>query len=396
MTLLDPDDFTVAATTDLLLPTKRARDIFRQLIPAFSRRQTIPVLNTVLIDAGLDGTTFCVTNLDMQITVTADDLATATPFRACVPFGLLMNIAASANTALRVTHLAGDTKGLMPRLCLATDDGFSATINLICAPDDFPAFPAQFADHADWRHAPMQPADLLRHLALCQHCISREETRYYLNGVYLHRKPYAETLRSVATDGHRLAVIDGSTPWPDVAGTIWPRNLINTLLSVLDARSNEPLHIAVMADQPRATITTGPVRIEAKLIEGTFPDYTRVIPTADTVLTATLNATGLRRLLPLASHRSTAVTLMAGRAAIVSPEMGEVSITVQMSGGDWVDQHTYNDKTVTEKHGYNLQYLLDQARITPEFRLETNRAAAPAKIYSTDPDAMWVLMPMCM
>ena len=51
-------------------------------------------------------------------------------------------------------------------------------------------------------------------------------------------------------------------------------------------------------------------------------------------------------------------------------------------------------KPLTEKHGYNLQYLVDQARITPEFRIETNRASAPAKIYSTDPDAMWVLMPM--
>lgn len=370
----------------LLIPASRLRDICRQIGLAVERRSSIPVLETVLIDAGKTGTTFHATDLDLSITVTADDMPTAAPFRACVPFRLLTRIAASMTGVLRVTHEPPRLDERHPmrrdhaRLTLATDDGISATINLLCPPEDFPVL----AMPTDWQTMALAPSALRRLLSLCAPCISTEETRYYLNGVCLTRKPDSTTLRAVATDGHRMAVIDDRTEAPEGLNTIVPAIAVKSILHLVDRRANDD--VTVMIAERRIRVITGCVRMDCKLIDGSFPDYTKVIPAYPIQRTVTLTAAALGSLLPFANERSAAVRLCDGRATMRDLEAGEISLPVPMVAKP--------NAAPGQAYGFNLRYLTAQARMTPTFQMALASRADPARVTGEDPDALWIVMPM--
>ena len=398
MTAHDPNAFDPLLLAALAIPADRLRAICRQLAPAHERRSTIPVLETVLIEAGKTGTTFRITDLDMQITVTAEDLTCAAPFRACVPFGLLRRCAATFDGVIRISHtpeqlIEKPNPSWSPaRLTLATDDGFSATINLLCPPEDFPAWHGPMEG---WSQIEATPAQLRRMFALSRHCISTEETRYYLNGVFLCRKPDGDTLRAVATDRHRMAVIDGPIAAPDGVSAILPTRLVGAILAVTDPKASEP--VALMLVGARARIIAGTVQIDAKLIDSTFPDYTRSIPQKDATLSITLNAAALRRLTPFASQRSNAVEFCEGKATMKDAiNDGSVSVPVTMTA--LVDGAAMDMKVAgyvgRAAYGFNLGYLLAQSALTPTFRMDVTSPSDPARIHGEDPDAMWIIMPM--
>jgi DNA polymerase III subunit beta len=148
------------------------------------------------------------------------------------------------------------------------------------------------------------------------------------------------------------------------------------------------------AYQRRVTI---PV-LETVLIDGAFPDYTRVIPRGPTRLTMTTSANAMRRLRPFATQRSNAICFENGKATLRDPDtLGEVSVPVTMTPAmDGVPEalvkHYENGRT--EAWGFNLRFLLDQAGVTPTFRLDVTSPNDPARIFGEDPDAMWILMPM--
>lgn len=397
MTAHDPNVFDPLLLAALAIPADRLRSICRQLAPAFIRRSSIAVLETVLIEAGKTGTTFRLTDLDLQITVTADDLTCASPFKVCVPFGLLRRCATTFDGVIRITYTPAKKLDKTPahpdRLTLATDDGCSATINLLCGPDDFP----EWVSHADgWSRTEATPAQLRRLFALSRPCISTEETRYYLNGVYLCQKPGGDTLRAVATDGHRMAVIDSQIPATLGDGAILPTGLVGTILALVDAKANEP--VTLMLAGQRARIVTGQVQIDAKLIDGTFPDYTKVIPKADPTISITLTAAALRRLTPFFTGRHRAVKFSDGWASIEDSESGTARVPVTMMSlgeapADMTKASPYGSG-LRETWGFNLGYLMSQAGLTPTFRMDVASPSDPALVHGEDPDAMWMIMPM--
>src|SRR5437868_9786043 len=122
-------------------------------------------------------------------------------------------------------------------------------------------------------------ADLKRLIDKTQFAISTEETRYYLNGIYLHTAGTAKaaTLRAVATDGHRLAQVE--LPLPAGAngmpGVIVPRKTVGEVQRLIEDNEAE---ITVELSQGKIRFTLGEVVLTSKLIDGTFPDYARVIP----------------------------------------------------------------------------------------------------------------------
>jgi DNA polymerase-3 subunit beta len=370
----------------LLIPASRLRDICRQLGLAVQRRSIISVLETVLIEATATGTTFRATDLDIEITVTAEDMATAAPFRACVPFRLISRIASSMTGVLRVTHetpeprdkkLIGDNPA---RLTIVTDDGISATINLLCPPDDFPVHPMP----TDWQIMTLAPTALRRLLSLTAPCISTEETRYYLNGVFLTRKPDSTTLRAVATDGHRMAVIDDATKAPEGLKAIVPTIAVKCILHLVDRRANDD--VTVQIAERRIRVISGAIRLDCKLIDGTFPDYTRVLPSFPIQRTVTLTAAALHSLLPFANERSAAVRFADGTATMRDLNLGEVSVPVPMVAAP--------EATPGRAYGFNLRYLTAQARMTPTFQMALASPEDPARVTGEDPDALWVVMPM--
>lgn len=399
MTAHDPNAFDPLTLDALHIPVQRLRTICRQLHPAYKRRVTIPVLETVLIDAGPDGTTFRQTDLDLQVTITADDLTCAKPFRTCVSLGLLRRFAFSFDGVLRLSYVPV-RKGVndMPRLTLATDDGCSATINALIPVEDFPIWMGAEADQANhWRAMLCAPAELRRMIDLARPCISTEETRYYLNGISLQPHPERGTLRSIATDGRRMAIIDGPIPALEGLNVILPTGFVRAIADLINPKANDTVTLAFHQASPRARVICGPVQIDAKLIDGTFPDYTRVIPKDPARMAITLSATALRRLRPFATQRSSAVKFADGMATMRDIGMdGEVSVPVSMSAADGAPATM--EKTTpgigTQTWGFNLGYLLTQAALTPTFRMDIASPSDPARVHGEDPDAMWVIMPM--
>src|SRR5262249_2394432 len=137
----------------------------------------------------------------------------------------------------------------------------------------FPAMPA-----SDLPHQFALSADTLKRLIdRTRFAISTEETRYYLNGIYLHPLPDKKLLRAVATDGHRLARAETEMPKgaERMSGIILPRKAVQEVRKLLDD-IDQPIEIAVSDSKIRLDI--GGIVLTSKLIDGTFPDYERVIP----------------------------------------------------------------------------------------------------------------------
>lgn len=379
--------------TSIQISASRLLEICRQLAPAYVGRYTIPVLGTVLVDAGPDGTTFTITDLDIQIRLRADDLASIRPWCACVPFALLRRLAGTLDGLVTIAFAEGGPhpRGKMDQLTLSTEDGFSATINLMCGQIDFPILPEKLAE-ATWHRMEMPPADLRRYLTLTSFCVSTEETRYYPNGVHLCRKPGQTTLRAVATDGHRMAVVDGGIEAPEGVSAIVPMVAVRAMLSLVSHKANDPVHFMLLAEEKpgagsmRMRMVHGPIQVDCKLIDGTFPDYTRVLPTKQARATLTLAAAALRRLQGLLTERTLAVKFADGRATVRSPDLqGELSVAAPMA---------IAEADLPFDCGFNLRLLLAQARVTASFRMELVSPGDPAVVRAEDPDAMWVIMPM--
>jgi DNA polymerase-3 subunit beta len=227
-----------------------------------------------------------------------------------------------------------------------------------------------------------------------QFAISTEETRYYLNGIYLHTAGTAKagTLRAVATDGHRLAQVE--LPLPQGAagmpGIIVPRKTVLELRKLVD-ESEEEVQIALGETKIRCVI--GEAALTSKLIDGTFPDYDRVIPSGnDKVLEVDCKsfAEAVDRVSTISTERSRAVKLTIARGSLVvsatSPENGTAIEELEVR---------YLDTAI--EIGFNSRYLLD---ITEQIDGEGAQfvmadAASPTIVRdSADASALYVLMPM--
>lgn len=405
MTSHDPKAFDPLILDALHIPADRLRTICRQLTPAYRSRVTIPVLETALIEAGPGGTTFRQTDLDIQVTVRADDLTCAKPFKTCVSLGLLKRFANSFDGVIRLSYLPGRTvkDGVvdMPRITLATDDGCTATINSLFPAEDFPIALGAAGSETDqanhWQTMICSAKELRRHIDLARHCVSTEETRYYLNGINVQPHPERGTLRSVATDGHRMAVVDGTIPAYAGLNAILPTVFVRAVADLIDSKANDQVYLSFHHAKPWVRISCGVVQIDCKLIDGSFPDYTRVLPKDPTRLTMALSETALRRLRPFATQRSNAVRFESGKATMQDlGREGEVSVPVTMTATEGVPENLQKayENGRTETWGFNLEYLLRQARVTPTFRLDVASPSDPAIIRGEDPDALWVVMPM--
>ncbi|MFU8825336.1 DNA polymerase III subunit beta, partial [Yoonia sp.] len=229
------------------------------------RRNTIPILANVLIEAQGDEVHFRATDLDIEIVDKAPakvERAGATTVSAVtlneivrkLPDGSLVSLTEESATG-RLTIEAGRSN-----FSLAT-----------LPKEDFPVmatseYAANFA----------VKAPVLRRLFdKSKFAISTEETRYYLNGVYMHVADgeAGKVLRCVATDGHRLARIDAELPMgaENMAGVIVPRKTVGELRKLLD---DDEMKIAVSVSETKIRFATPDITLTSKVIDGTFPDYT--------------------------------------------------------------------------------------------------------------------------
>ena len=267
------------------------------------RRNTIPILSNVLIEAEGDHVSFRATDLDIEVI----DRAPAMVSRAgatTVAAHMLHEIARKLPDGAMV-ELVDD--GLAGRLEVRAGRSHFSLATL--PREDFPIMAS-----AEYQVSFACPAPVLRRLFdKAKFAISTEETRYYLNGVYMHaaKGPDGPVLRCVATDGHRLARIDAPLPEGagELPGVIVPRKTVGELRKLLD---DDEMTIAVSVSETKVRFATPEVTLTSKVIDGTFPDYARVIPTGNTrrlEVDAAEFAQAVDRVATVSSERSRAVKL---------------------------------------------------------------------------------------
>ncbi len=344
------------------------------------RRNTIPILSNVLIEATENNSLrFMATDLDLQIVDEAGGAAIDQPGTTTVGAHTLFEIVRKLPEGSQVSLSAAEG-----RLHIAASRYKS---NLPTLPrDDFPVIaegelPTRFS---------LKAKTLRTIIDKTRFAISTEETRYYLNGIFMHVAD--DVLKAAATDGHRLARVtvarpDGAEGMPDV---IVPRKCVGELRKLLDEVEGD-VEVSLSASKIRFDL--GYTVLTSKLIDGTFPDYNRVIPTGnDKLLTIDPKsfAQGVDRVATIASEKTRAVKMTLDRdkitLSVTSPENGtaseEVPADYSASGFEI---------------GFNAKYLADILGQVEGDTVEVHLAdaAAPTLIRENDKsEALYVLMPM--
>jgi len=348
------------------------------------RRNTIPILANVLIEAEGDQVQFRATDLDIEVV----DRAPAKVERAgatTVSAVTLNEIVRKLPDGALVTLTEEGTSGRL------TIEAGRSNFSLATLPkEDFPVMAS-----SDYTTNFAAPAPTLRRLFdKSKFAISTEETRYYLNGVYMHVAEGEDgpALRCVATDGHRLARIDAALPdgAADMPGVIVPRKTVGELRKLLDDDETE---IAVSVSETKIRFATPDITLTSKVIDGTFPDYTRVIPTGNTrrmEVDASEFAKAVDRVATVSSERSRAVKLALDEDRLVlsvnAPDSGAAEEELAVA---------YGDERL--EIGFNAKYLLEIAsqvdRENAVFLF--NSSGDPTLMREgSDTSAVYVVMPM--
>jgi len=348
------------------------------------RRTTIPILSNVLLRASNDMLDLKATDLEREV-IERTPAKIAAPGAVTVPAHLLHDIVRKLPDGAQV-ELVRDAE----RERLTLTSGHSRFALQTQPAEDFPDLAVGELSNT----FEVSAADLKRLIDKSRFAISTEETRYYLNGIYFHvaatgNKP---TLRAVATDGHRLAQVDlprppGSDGMP---GVIIPRKTVNELHRLIE---DSDAAVSVGVSPAKIRFEAGTVTLTSKLIDGTFPDYGRVIPQANDKVLEVSNSqfmSAVDRVSTIASERGRAIKLnIAGGKMVLSvsnPEGGSATEEVEV---------VYRSDPI--EIGFNARYLLDIAgQLEGEnaiFKLAD--AGAPTLVKDgADEGALYVLMPM--
>lgn len=329
---------------------------------AVEKRNTIPILGCVHIGAKAGELRIRGTDLDIEITSVVP-ASVAEPGEVCVDAGRLLDIA---------RKMAGDEVMLSLAAEKLTVKAGRSRFNLATLPwQDFPSLSAGDLPHRF-------NIDLAALFKPVQFAISSEETRYYLNGIFLHVIDGA--LRAVATDGHRLSMNTAPAPC-EFPGVIVPRKTVGVVPTG---------EIEVALSSSKIRMTAGDTVVVSKLIDGTFPDYERVIPKTNDKI-ATVDRDELSR----AVGRVSAVASERGRAVRVS--LNADSINLAMTSPDAGSAEEDVDAVYDGEPlliGMNTTYLGDILSVMAD---DVNMAfadpATPVK-FSSAAGVTCVLMPM--
>jgi DNA polymerase-3 subunit beta len=350
------------------------------------RRNTIPILANILLRGDRGKLVLKATDLDLEVNETI--AAEVSPGGATtVPAHMLFDIVRKLPDGSQIVLEASGERGVL------TIRAGRSRFTLQTLPEsDFPDLNA-----GDMTHSFRMPAaDLKKMIDKTQFAISTEETRYYLNGIFLHpatnSSTKSEMLRAVATDGHRLAQFE--IPLPSGAngmpGVIVPRKTVGEVQRLIEDTEAE---ILIEMSTAKIRFTIGDVVLTSKLIDGTFPDYGPVIPLGNSkILQVDKNE------FEHAVDRVSTVSSERGRAVKLALAGGKLTLSVNNpdSGSATEELEVEYDSDPLDI-GFNSRYLLDIAsQIEGEVAmLKLSDPGSPTLIQDKDGGkTLYVLMPM--
>ncbi len=349
------------------------------------RRNTIPILSNVLLHAEGGALTLTATDLDIEA-VDSADATVGNAGSVTAPAGTLYDVVRKLPSGADVEmELSGENGRLTIR---------SGRSNF-----ELPTLPASdfqtMASDGEGTAFEMDAADLRRLIDKTRFAISTEETRYYLNGIYLHaaeNEKGSTVLRAVATDGHRLALAEIPAPKgsENVAGVIIPRKAVAEIRRLLDSAESD---VELQVSDSKVVFKIGRATLTTKLIDGNFPDYARVIPSGNDkslVINNKAFESAVDRVATVSAERSRSVKMsLSGDKLTLAVNHAETG------AGNEELEATYKSDEL--EIGFNAKYLLDVAA-----QIEANEAeflfndpASPALVLDPeDPAARYVLMPL--
>ncbi len=348
------------------------------------RRNTIPILANVLLKARNGRLNLTATDMDMDI-LESIECNVGQEGALTVPAHILYDIVRKLPDGSEVNIEGDNESGRM----LVSAGRSKFTLPALPA-DEFPTMngeelPFRFSMSADNARAMIDKT---------RFAISNEETRYYLNGIYFHAAESNEVpvLRAVATDGHRLARVE--MPLPEGAekmpSIIIPRKAVAEIRKLIEDNEGD---ISVSLSETKLCFANGDTVLTTKLIDGTFPDYERVIPSGnDRIMSVECKslAESVDRVATISTEKSRSIKLQLNSGGLVlsasNPESGTATEELEVN---------YSGDTI--EIGFNSRYLLDIANQIEGENIEFSLAdsGSPTIVRDLeDNSALYVLMPM--
>lgn len=375
--------------------TVSARDLkaaLRILGKTIERRNKFPILGHILATPSARGVRLSGTDLDICATADVAAEGVADGFFPAIPFAqLAAAVKAFPNESRALFKVADES-------AVTVECGRTA-LTLQCLPRaDFPRL------ELEKTHVVGMPAAALRRLfGAVAFAMSQEETRYYLNGAYLHPVKGRALIRAAATDGHRLASedLEFSETFGDGAtfpGTIVPAKTVRIIVDALKPAAKEMQSaIVTFYKGGRIGFAAPGVEIVSKSIDGTFPDYERVIPKDNPRLIAFDGrqlADMAKRLGAMSADRTRSIKLSLNGALVGevnNPELGKASQTMAL------DRHDFGGGGPEMAIGFNAAYICDAMEAFDCGPVEMRLRDPASPVVMTSPDHYGrtvVLMPL--
>jgi len=348
------------------------------------RRNTIPILSNVLLNGSNGRLSLTATDMDMDIieTVDCNVLQEGT---VTIPAHTLYDIIRKLPDGCDIS-IESDNEGRF----ISVEAGRSNFTLPVLPADEFPTMSGNELSCG----FNMPATDVRALIDRTRFAISSEETRYYLNGIYIHSTESngAPVLRAVATDGHRLARVE--MPLPEGAGqmpsVIVPRKAVVEIRKLIEDNESD---VSISLSESKLCCKIGDTVLTTKLIDGTFPDYERVIPTGNDKL-MNVNCRELAevvdRVATISTEKSRSVKLQLKTRTLVlsanSPESGTAREELEV-------QYDSEDLEI----GFNSRYLLDITNQIEGENIEFSLADPGSPTIVRDQDdntSLYVLMPM--
>ena len=350
-------------------------------------RHTLPILSNIILKAKDNELTLSSTNLDIycadkikaEVSIAGEISVSAVTF-----FEIVKRLPSGSEVVMTME----DEENEILLKC-----GRSKFHLSTLKTDDFPII----SDNDLSTNFVLSADELIRIIDKTKFAVSNEETRYYLNGIFLHKadRNSIQFLRAVATDGHRLAQYDIPLPQgaEEITGIIIPKKTIFELRKVLDDANGD---VSISLNENKIKFTFNDLKIISKVIDGTFPDYTKVIPQNNNKNFKTNNnelKNAIDRVSAVAANEESK-----SKAIKLSLEDNKLNLSVESqskgSANEIIDISYDGDKVDI---GFNSKYIIDICNEVDgeEVDISLLDSVSPAIILDkTDENLFFVLMPM--